>query len=308
MIQHLGKKLTGQITALILVAAAGVAIANYEMTTELCHGFAPENSMKIPVGFKSLAGTPTGLSEAQFNAIIDRVERIYTPVIAKLGGKLHVNRLWTDATVNASAEQKGSDWLLNMYGGMARHPLMTIEGFSTIICHELGHHLGGAPKIKGFFGFGPPTWATDEGGADYFATLKCARDFYAEDDNAAILGQAKIDGTLNTFAANMCDQQFANDTDRMLCKRGSMGSFACAHVLQELGKTPAVDFTTPDKSKVSKTNDDHPEAQCRLDTYFAGATCDVDKTVALSDTDFRQGSCVENVAKVGFRPRCWFAP
>lgn len=292
-----------------LAVAAGLstafAAANYMSVKDVCRGFLPENDMSIPVGFKSLSGG--GLTEAQFNDVIDRAVKIYAPVISKAGGTLKVNRLWNDATVNASAQQQGSSWILNMYGGLARHPTITEEGFALVVCHELGHHLGGAPKIAGWFGMND--WASNEGEADYSANLKCLRNYFADDDNQKITDQAKLDGRLSAFAADLCEKQFATDADRLLCKRSSLGGTSVAGLFQDLRKEPtAPDYSKPDTSKVKKMFDDHPATQCRMDTYLAGAVCDVDKSVALSDTDYRQGACVENVAKVGFRPRCWFAP
>ena len=151
-------------TAIAMTTLAFAPSTATDTTKDLCHGVLPENDMKIPVGFKTLNGTTAGLTEIEFNAVLDRLEKMYAPVIAKAGGNLKINRLWTDSTVNASAEQRGRTWLLNMYGGMARHPFMTVEGFATVACHELGHHLGGAPKIASWFGMND--WATNEGGAD----------------------------------------------------------------------------------------------------------------------------------------------
>lgn len=292
---------------LALVTVSSLSMANHLETHELCHGFLPENDMKVPVGFKSMAAGAAGLSEAQFNAVIDRAEKLYGPVVAQAGGTLKVNRKWTDDTVNASAQQMGRTWILNMYGGLARHPATTEEGFALVVCHELGHHLGGAPKVKGFLGMN--NWATNEGGSDYFANLKCLRYFFEADDNAAIVEQARLDGRLSEYAAGLCDQEFASDADRYLCKRSTLGGTSVAGLFQDLRKeaTPP-DFAKPDTNRVSKMFDQHPATQCRMDTYLAGAICNVDKTVALSNSDYRQGSCVENVAKVGFRPRCWFAP
>ncbi len=294
-----------KLIALALIASSSLSIAGH--SKELCHGFLPENDMKVPVGFKSLAPGAAGLTEAQFNAVLDRTQRLYAPIVSKAGGTLQIKRLWKDDTVNASAQQMGKTWVLNMYGGLARHQATTEEGFALVVCHELGHHIGGAPKIKGFFGMN--NWATNEGGSDYFANLKCLREFFAEDDNATIVEKAKLDGRLSDYAATLCDQEFAKDEDRLLCKRSTLGGTSVAGLFQDLRKeaTPP-DFAKPDTSKVSKMDDKHPATQCRMDTYLAGAICNVDKTVAVSDSDYRQGSCVENVAKVGFRPRCWFAP
>ena len=133
----------------------------------LCEGFLPPNDMKIPVGdFRA-----KGIQEEMFNSVLDRVQAVYGPIVAQHGGELVINRKWDDPTVNANAQRYGSRWIINMYGGLARHPAVTPEGFATVACHELGHHLGGFPKIWGLFG----SWASNEGEADYFATLKCLR-------------------------------------------------------------------------------------------------------------------------------------
>lgn len=92
-------------------------------------------------------------------------------------------RLW-----NASAQRMGSTWVVNMYGGLARHNEITIDGFALVLCHEIGHHLGGAPKYGGF-----NTWGTNEGGSDYFATLKCLRRIFQNDDNTKAIENMTID-------------------------------------------------------------------------------------------------------------------
>ncbi len=311
-----------RLATLALVAISTMAVSSFkEETHELCTGFVPKNDMKIPVGFKSLAPGAAGLTEEQFNAVLDRTDRLFTPVFAKKGATLKINRLWKDATVNASAQQQGSTWIINMYGGLARHQATTEEGFALVVCHELGHHIGGAPKIAGVklpFPFPIPgggnQWATNEGGSDYYANSKCLREYFAEDDNQTIIDQATADGRLSMFAANLCDQEFAQDADRLICKRGTLGGSSVANLFFDMKKSSKKpdkvlsDYATPDTSVVTKTDDNHPATQCRLDTYLAASICNVDKTVANSDTDYRQGSCVEGVAKVGFRPRCWFKP
>jgi hypothetical protein len=53
----------------------------------------------------------------------------------------------------------------------------------------------------------------------------------------------------------------------------------------------------------------HPATQCRLDTYFEGALCEKSPMEPMSNTDFHGGSCTQDQgARIGYRPRCWFAP
>lgn len=297
-------------TAWLLTAVLSLSAFASTRPHEICNGFVPENDMKIPVGHKHpfrILGVETppagGLNEAQFNAVIDRLIRLYGPDVQKQGGNLQVNRLWDDATVNANAQEQGSTWIVNMYGGLARHPAITVEGFALVICHETGHHLGGAPKIQDWMG--GSSWASNEGAADYFATLKCLRRFFAEDDNEAIVASAQID----PIAQARCQTEFSSRADQLLCLRSSMAGASVSYLFMDLRKeTVKPTLGTPDSNVVSTMFDAHPATQCRMDTYFNGAICHVDQSLALSNTDYAQGSCVQPQDPYGWRPRCWFKP
>ena len=270
----------------------------------VCEGFAPANTMQIPVGMKQLNrfGQQGGITEAQFNTVMDRIQLLYGDEVKGLGGTLQINRKWDDPTVNASAQQLGTTWVLNMYGGLARHHDITVDGMALVACHEMGHHMGGAPKIDGWYG---SSWATNEGGADYYGTLKCARRFFTGDDNAAIIKTLEID----PLATSKCQEQWSKIEDQNLCIRSSAAAQSVTNLLSELGGDKTLPhFNSPDKSVVTRTNDAHPAAQCRLDTYFAGIGCKTDVTAALSNTDYKQGSCIVEQDSFGFRPTCWFKP
>jgi len=289
------------------MATAAVALlagqALLSTTHDLCKGFLPPHSVKIPVGAKHpwafSESSSGGLNEQQYNAIIDRFENFYRDEFAKAGGTLVIRRLWTNEEVNAHALQKSGNWYIDMDGGLARHPAITPDGFSLVLCHEAGHHLGGAPKIS-------VGWsATNEGGADYFATLKCLRRFFAEDDNAAIVAGAQID----PLVKQQCEREHVNRADQLLCQRLSLASNSVALLFMDIFNEPRPPaFGTPDPSLVTEMFNGHPHSQCRLDTYFSGSVCHVDASVSMSDQDYREGSCVQPQDAVGFRPRCWFKP
>lgn len=281
-----------------LCAGIGVSGASIFSSHELCEGFVPENDLKIPVGMI----TGGGITATEFNDVLDRIEKLYKDEITQHGGTLEINRAWEDETVNASAQQIGNSWILNMYGGLARHATINVEGFALVACHEMGHHLGGAPKIRGWYG---NQWATNEGGADYYATLKCLRRFFAEDDNAAIIANSEID----PYADTICRSQYADREDQLICLRNSLAAMSVGRLFKELrNEDNDPRFDTPDTSVVQRTNDRHPATQCRVDTYFNGATCDVSVDSPLSNTDYKSGSCYKEKYSVGWRPRCWFKP
>ena len=93
-------------------------------------------------------GFVADITEQDFMTITNRVVDFYKPIAQAHGATLSVNAKWSDSTVNASAMQSGSSWILNMYGGLARRPEVTKDGYMMVICHELGHHFGGFPFVS----------------------------------------------------------------------------------------------------------------------------------------------------------------
>ena len=251
--------------------------------------FLPENNLWMEDGF-----VDNGMTEETFNAIIDSVTVYYEPIVKKLGGNLIVHRNYSDSTVNAYADRNGSDWEVAMFGGLARRPEVTNDGFAMVVGHELFHHIGGFPYVE--------DWASNEGNSDYGAFLAAAKLIWSKDDNET----ASVDST----AKNLCDQY---SQDKNLCYRQMNAAYSLANLLGALeGKK--VSFKTPDKTIVKKTDNAHPHAQCRLDTYVAGTLCNIawkNDVIPQTEKDAKKQSCF-NTNTSGYdiqaRPRCWFKP
>ncbi len=290
-----GKMAKKFLSAIVLAGTVGFTFCS--QIADYCQ-FLPENDGYIPVEQVSSFG---GLTEAAFNSTIDRVEALYKEEITGMGGVLVINRLWSDGTVNASAQRTGNKFILNMYGGLARHEEITNDGFALVLCHEMGHQLGGAPKVKNWM----MKWATNEGQADYFATLKCLRRYFVADDNEKLVASLDVPQTVTSTCAN----QFTARLDQLMCMRGAMAGLSVGSLFKSFGQSGDIDFATPDTREVRKTYNAHPKPQCRLDTYYAGAVCGVAVTAPVSQTDFKLGTCTDaTVSKAGLRPRCWFQP
>jgi hypothetical protein len=297
-------------TAMVLgLSVAGLALACSQDGTG---GFVPENDMYISVDQKSANG---GLNEQQFNNAIERVEKVYESIVSSQGGKLSIDRNWSDGTVNAYASQSGKTWKVAMFGGLARHETITEDGMSLVVCHEIGHHIGGAPKKGGspstgggWWGGstgGLSSWASNEGQSDYFAVLKCLRKTFLNDDNAAIVATLNPPKSL----VDACAKTYKNADESALCVRTGMAGKSVSDLFSVLSKLPATDFTTPDAKVVARTDDNHPKAQCRLDTYFQGSICDVNMNEDVSNTDEVKGTCHSSLGNsTGVRPLCWFKP
>jgi hypothetical protein len=284
---------------LLLSAAAAIlaAAAVTQARASDCPGFLPPNDLNIP------ADSPMarGISETQFNEVMDVVEKIYKPIIAARGGRLVLKRLWTDGTVNASAQQSGKDYILNMYGGLARHETITQDGMALVACHELGHHLGGAPKTGGW-----NAWASNEGQSDYFANLKCLRLVFAEKMSKDFTALSEGD----EVAMQGCDAMYSESLDRAVCYRAAMAGKSVAYLFKALrNETVTPRYDTPSATVVTTMMSVHPPTQCRMDTYLAGSLCTQPVSGALSESDPTVGTCTRKAGfQAGFRPLCWYKP
>jgi hypothetical protein len=257
-------------------------------------GFLPENNLRISQWDKAT----NGMTEARFLAIIKSVSDVYASIVKSKGGSLSMQNHWSDDTVNASAVRSGSTWTVNMYGGLARHPMTTEDGFALVVCHELGHHIGGAPRAD-------YSWPANEGQADYFGAMKCLRRIFEKDNNANIVAKMKVE----VEVTNKCNMVYKNANEVALCQRIAMAGKSLGSLMASISEGDPVKFNTPDTSVVKRTYDEHPAAQCRLDTYFSGILCDKSYD---QDTDYNDpivGTCIARDGyKVGVRPLCWYKP
>lgn len=268
-------------------------------------GIAPENNLKISVN-SFLASED--MTEEKFNEVIDSVEKVYAPIISSLGASLNIERGWTDGTVNAYArrdtDSEGNPvYTVKMFGGLARHKETTADGFALVVCHEIGHHIGGAPRKTDWNG--NLRWASNEGQSDYWGTLKCLRRTWIGDNNQEIVKSLNVP----VKVAEKCEKNFSSADDQAICKRSAMAGLSLARLLGDLRGNSDVDFDTPDTSVVTRTNHNHPAAQCRLDTYYNGSLCGIDFATDVDGTDANIGTC-NRAAEMqeGVRPLCWFKP
>ncbi len=279
----------------LLTALPGIACDQHGLT-----GIAEENDLWVPVGM----GRDNGMTEERFNEITDAVVEIYEPIIADdFNAKLVSVKNWESGTVNAYAQQSGKTWKISMFGGLARHETITEDAFALVACHEVGHHIGGAPKKKSWFA---SSWASNEGQADWWGAMKCFRKYVAEDNNLKIMAGVEVD----PVAQSQCREAFTSAEDRAICMRTANAGLSLGNLFKALRKlkTP-LKYDTPDSNVVSKTDDSHPAPQCRLDTYFAGGLCDRGVDEDVSQTDANKGVCNRSADDtLGLRPLCWYKP
>lgn len=265
-------------------------------------GFFPD-SAKIKVNTSS-PFLPSGISKEDFEDVLSRLDKIYSPVVKGFGAKLKFVNNWDNDTINAYAKQSDENWIVAMFGGFARYSGMTKDSFTLVACHELGHHIGGAPKKEGF----DAMWASNEGQADYFASLKCFRKYADGEDHEEIIKD--YIHQVPSEAIKSCSDSFLDDSEKALCIRTAHAGFQLAEVMRHIMfDTLKVSLAKKSPIIVKKTNHDHPNTQCRLDTFFAGSLCNISMFEEVSQQNPEDGSCtVSKGYEHGVRPLCWYKP
>ena len=237
-----------------------------------------------------------GVDEQYFNDIIAKAQDIYSPIFAEHGGNLVIKGDWSNSTVNAYANRDGSDWIVQMFGGMARRNEITREGFALVLCHEIGHHLAGFPTYSS-------NWASNEGNSDFYATAGCA---------AKLFGNTDTEPQPTPTPKQPCPfvpelkktpcMGFSFAADKTICEKSMEGSLSLGKLLAVLGGEKAPSYNTPDQSKVTKTSDSHPKAQCRLDTMYLGILC----TKSWNDSIIPKNKSEMAAVSCSSRPACWY--
>lgn len=241
------------------------------------------------------------ITKAEFKELLKKIKKAYTKQIWKRGGVFIIKDKWRSNRVNAYASRIGPLWKLTALGGLARHPMIDYDGYALVLCHEMGHHLGGAPKSTVYF----KRWVSFEGQADYWATLKCFRTLFKADDNIAVIEQKEV----SPWVRKQCSERYADPNDSALCIRSILAGQTMANLIADYHGVDFPQAQTPDPKIVEKTSFQHPSAQCRFDTYIQGALCPIGDDITVDPVDRLVGTCNRKQGhELGNRPLCWYNP
>lgn len=128
--------------------------------------FFPQNSLESLQKIKTSTPTKHKLD------LLSSFERQMAPLVKARGAHLKVILDESNNTVNATAKREDQDWQIIVYKGLLSHPMLSEKEITLILCHELGHHLGGNPTAA------RGGWASCEGQADYWSTHSCYKLFH----------------------------------------------------------------------------------------------------------------------------------
>jgi hypothetical protein len=295
------------------LTAIGMCLAVLLLSVTSFAKFLPDNNLYLYDGILAFDGAPT-MTQAQFDSTIDKVVAKMEPSFKLHGAQVQIAKDWVTSEVNAYSSQESNVWTVHLFGGLARRPEVSVDGFSIVICHEFGHHLGGFPFYSDM-----GDWAASEGEADYFATEVCARKIWAADTaiNASFRGKIPAD------VAAKCNAAWPGVADQNLCYRAVSASAELGNLLSFLMREK-ITYQSPDQTLVPQTLQTYPATgQCRLDTYLAGMLCKANFNLSVipgrTTTGDQASFAAEKVAAansctktsgytVGLRPRCWYLP
>lgn len=154
--------------------------------------------------------------------------------------------------------------------GAARAPGFGEDGFLATVCHEIGHILGGGPKLK-------PTVVL-EAQADDFAARECLPALFRSDPETLEVGKRAPPEVIS-----ICSTTSGNAQDQAVCARTILAGRELTlqrHWAVCLSPDPSLRRQAPagfeparrDRSRAKVLRDSYPSLQCRLETFISAAT------------------------------------
>ncbi len=255
----------------------------------------------------------------QVHKVTHEVQGIYASEARSKGLKLSIEIDWGNPLVAAAADRIKNELKVILYQGLIESERLSEDGLRYIICHELGHLYGGAPRKtppQGWDGQrtqNGTTWFSAEGASDYYASAKCFRTL-VESENLEdhvkaiqtfsnefqdIYKKLSLENEMKDLKME-CDQVWNDSSKSLVCQRAALGGLNMFLVVYDFD----VSFHKEATEKPPYTlRDQYPSRQCRLDTALAGALCRSDFPLEFDYFDPLANTC-ENGK--GLRPRCWF--
>lgn len=193
----------------------------------------------------------------QYRSLVNEFQVKYImPVFHGTGKPLLVPDEWESPYFAAFAQDKDQYMQVSLWGGMARAPGADLAILAGILCHEIGHVLGGEPRQTIQWA----EWSSTEGQSDFFATKECLPHFLKAHPDWAL--------PVDPAVLELCD-------GNVLCARIAQTGVAMVNFFKRYDSQKSADVSlwTPAPAATELLRNVYPSHQCRLDTYLAGALC-----------------------------------
>ena len=226
--------------------------------------------------------------------ILERMEFMYAVEAQKSFQKKLSFKIVDDQSVAASAEHNSDHLLVKINTGLLNSKRLTPDLFRMILCHELGHLFGGAPRRNIPMEWEGPvapdgkSFMSSEGQSDYYAAIACFKKVATAQDT---------DATPLTRASKKLKEKCAG---KEMCQRIALASLDFLNLVTDF--PISLDKTDTDVA-TELVRDSYPSRQCRLDTMVNAAVCSDSLPLTFDFNDQSLHGCKD--AK-GSRPRCWY--
>ena len=180
------------------------------------------------------------MNVTNFYLVPVKVMGLFSNEIAGLNYPLELKADWNSPFFGAGVSLYENSYKLMILGGMTRMKEMTLDAYAAIVCHEMGHLLGGEPRqtITG------ADWASAEGQADFFAASVCLKKYYK---SQGIMSEIEISKKIEKAGFDFISLALKVETNQKI------KNFKRAKV-----EMPAVDHTLLNL---------YPSLQCRYENF-----------------------------------------
>ena len=220
------------------------------------------NSYSIEVGDP----TDSEIDKNQFFVISNIIYAMYHQEGIDKGRAFKINLDWKTPYFSAWASNLNGEMAINFWGGMARIPHFVKEAWAFVVCHEVGHVLGGEP----YEAIPHTSWASAEGQSDHFALTECLPKYFKNYDPSLVNNNSVM-----PYEVDLCHDTYPNQViNQNIClKMLKAGRHFLAVVDFLYSESPNVSYKTPAPVTKKLINKAYPSPQCRLDIFKTGALC-----------------------------------
>jgi hypothetical protein len=220
--------------------------------------------------------TTSEVNYINFHKITTEIYSLYIKQGIENNRHLVINLDWNSPYFTAWAHKEDSKhYSLNFWGGIARIPGMLEETWDFIVCHELGHILGGEPRHK----IASLTWASAEGQSDHFAITKCLPRYYQE------FNKTDFDSTLSLpIELDRCINSHSKIEAQNICLKILRAGRGLANILKYLNLSKTlVNYEHISGPAQETLYNSYPSAQCRIDIFYQQSSCQRKKECSRND-------------------------
>lgn len=241
------------------------------------------------------------VSKDDYLTLTNALSSIYGKKIEASNNTLKFTLKNSDQAPNAYASKSSEGlWEVTVISSLLALKEQTTASLGIILCHEVGHFLGGEPYVVGIqltpaVRSRAPKKMSCEGQADYFATSECMK--------ALALKVPELfkgnEGLLNPMVNQYCAESYLENKDISLCQETLIASYQATLVYQKIMdglNVPASFLGKIDNESTDRTLNnvgEYPSLDCRYETFIKGTLCSSLNGNVCNDLKWS-------------RPACWF--